>query len=187
MVKDALPSCIQDELRFSYEDTSHFKGLKRAVLWIDNNYWKHHLEEKKKFSTFHATTYTLSRIPRQEWRPTIALTEGHPTYTQPSVERTRPSTSRIPTFSLEHSNTNPTTILGPDDQLTPAERQRRLSLGLCMRCGQPRHLARACPRQHSRLLGGPEDRATQLGLISREVEPPKKDYAVNLPPGEPTA
>ena len=187
MVKDALPSRIRDELRFSHEDTSHFEGLKRAILQIDNDYWKRHLEEKKKFSTSRATTYAPSRIPRQEWRPTIVLTEGHPTYTQPSVERTRPSTSRIPTSSLEHSNTNPTTILGPDSRLTPAERQRRLSLGLCMCCGQPGHLARACPHQHSRLLGGAEGRATQLGLISREVEPPKKDYAVNSPPGEPTA
>jgi len=144
-------------------------------------------QREKKFSTSHSTNYSPSRTPRQEWRSTSTLTEGYPTYTQPPVERTRPPTSQIPTSSLEHLNTNPTTILGPDGQLTPAECQQHISQGLYMYCGQPGHLVRACPHQYSRLPGGPEGRVTQLGLISSEVKPPKKDYAVNSPLREPTA
>ena len=40
MVKDAIPDCICDELRFSHEDVSMFEGLKRAVIRIDNDFWK---------------------------------------------------------------------------------------------------------------------------------------------------
>jgi len=38
VIKNALPSYIQDELRFSHKDISHFEGLKRAALRIDNDY-----------------------------------------------------------------------------------------------------------------------------------------------------
>jgi len=41
VVKDALPTHIRDELHFSHEDISSFEGLKRAVMRIDNNYWRH--------------------------------------------------------------------------------------------------------------------------------------------------
>jgi len=37
VVKDTIPDCIYDELRFSHEDISMFEGLKRAVR-IDNNF-----------------------------------------------------------------------------------------------------------------------------------------------------
>jgi len=38
VVKNALPSCIRDELCFSHEDVLSFEGLKRAVLRIDNDF-----------------------------------------------------------------------------------------------------------------------------------------------------
>jgi len=100
VVKDALSSHIRDELRFSHEDTSHFEGLKRAVLRIGNDYWKCHLEEKKKFGTVCPTTHSISRTPRQEWRPPITSAKSHSTYTQLSAERTRPSTFQIPASPL---------------------------------------------------------------------------------------
>jgi len=40
-MKDTLLAYIQDELCFSHEDLSLFEELKRLVLRIDNNYWKH--------------------------------------------------------------------------------------------------------------------------------------------------
>jgi len=51
VVKDAFPSCIHDKLCFCHEDISTFEGLKRAVLRVDNNYWKRTLEESNKFCT----------------------------------------------------------------------------------------------------------------------------------------
>jgi len=49
VVKNTIPNCIRDELRFSHEDVLTFEGLKRAVMRIDNDFWKRHQEEKHKF------------------------------------------------------------------------------------------------------------------------------------------
>ena len=49
VVKDALLSRIRDELHFSHENISSFKGLKKAVLRIDNDFWKRQQENKNKF------------------------------------------------------------------------------------------------------------------------------------------
>jgi len=38
VVKDTIPDCIRDELRFSHKDVSTFEGLKRAVMRIDNDF-----------------------------------------------------------------------------------------------------------------------------------------------------
>ena len=59
VVKDALPLCMRDKLRFSHENVLFFKGLKRAILRINNNYWKHQLENKNKSQT----TCTLQIYP----------------------------------------------------------------------------------------------------------------------------
>ena len=48
VVKDALPNRIREELCFSHKDVSSFEGLKRAVMQIDNDFWKHHQEDKNK-------------------------------------------------------------------------------------------------------------------------------------------
>jgi len=45
VVKDVLLSRIRDELHFSHEDVLSFKGLKRAVLRIDNDFWKRQQEQ----------------------------------------------------------------------------------------------------------------------------------------------
>jgi len=49
VVKDAIPNRVRDELRFSHEDVSTFEGLKRAVMRIDNDFWKRQQEERHKF------------------------------------------------------------------------------------------------------------------------------------------
>jgi len=51
VVKDVFPTQICDELCFCHENISLFEGLKRAVLRIDNNYWKQNLEESNRNST----------------------------------------------------------------------------------------------------------------------------------------
>ena len=40
VVKDTIPHRICDELQFSHKDISTFEGLKRAVLRINNDFWK---------------------------------------------------------------------------------------------------------------------------------------------------
>ena len=51
VVKDAILNCIHNKLRFSHKDVLTFEGLKRAVIKIDNDFWKQHQEEKHKFQT----------------------------------------------------------------------------------------------------------------------------------------
>jgi len=41
MVKDILSSRISKEFHFSREDLFTFEGLKRVVMRINNDYWRH--------------------------------------------------------------------------------------------------------------------------------------------------
>ena len=49
VVKDTIPDCIHNELKFSHKDVLMFEGLKRAIIRIDNDFWKYQQEEKHKF------------------------------------------------------------------------------------------------------------------------------------------
>ena len=40
IVKDAIPSRIKDELWYSQKNVSFFEGFKKAVLRINNDYWR---------------------------------------------------------------------------------------------------------------------------------------------------
>jgi len=73
VVKDALPSYICDELHFCHKDISTFEGLKRAVLRVDNNYWKQTLEEPNKFHTAHSPQNPMPRAPRVEQKYPASL------------------------------------------------------------------------------------------------------------------
>ena len=66
VVKNALPARIRDELHFSYKDLSLFEGLKRSVLRIDNDYWKHQLEDKHKLWSTRTSSNAPTRLPREE-------------------------------------------------------------------------------------------------------------------------
>jgi len=79
-VKDAIPDCIHDKLRFSHEDVLMFEGLKRAVMRIDNDFWKCQQEKKHKFQALRAIQGYIPKASRSiQGRPPPAL-EG-PTLT----------------------------------------------------------------------------------------------------------
>ena len=149
MVKDALPTQIHDELCFCHEDTSSFEGLKRAVLRIDNNYWKRSLEESIRPHIIHSS----HAPPQTSWTD---QTNPIPPANHMSLpnrvfgERSRPIPPQAPTSRTDSSNSPYNAKLGPDGHLTPAECQRCMNLGLCMRCGQSGHLVRGCPKQNTR-------------------------------------
>jgi len=64
VVRDAIPDHIHDELRFSHENVSTFEGLKRAVMRIDNDFWKCQQEEKHKFQALRAIQGYAPKAPR---------------------------------------------------------------------------------------------------------------------------
>lgn len=188
VVTDALPNRIRDELCFCHEDISTFEGLKRAVLRIDNNYWKRTLEEPNKPRTTHSPQtpmFQMSKIEQKHTTPPASLPNLTSRTTQ---ERARLPLSRTPTPYTGTSASTSTNKLGPDGQLTPLERQRRMDYGLCMRCGQAGHLARTCPKQNnpraSNILGG---QATYIEPESELTGESKNMPAVSSFPGESTA
>jgi len=73
VVKDAIPNHVRDKLRFSHEDVSTFEGLKRAVMRIDNDFWKCQQEERHKFQAARAVQGYTPKAPR--------LTQGRPSPT----------------------------------------------------------------------------------------------------------
>jgi len=136
MVKNAIPNHVCDELRFSHENVSMFEGLKRVVMRINNNFWKHQQEERHKFQAARAVQGYTPKAPRPtQGRP--SPTSESPTLTDKlPQDHTQGSLSQTPSsFRPEQLLSSTSSILGPDGQLTPTEHQCRMSLGLCMCCG----------------------------------------------------
>ena len=187
VVKNAIPDRIHDELRFSHEDVSTFEGLKRAVMRIDNDFWKRQQEGKHKFQASRAIQGYTPKVSRliQE-RPPPAL-EGT-TLTDKLFWDCiwRPLTQY--SFSCtEQSLSGTSSILGPDGWLTSIERQHRISLGLCIRCGQSSHLARSCSKQAYQLSGPIEAHASYVDQLADSLELSKNNLAVTSHSGESTA
>jgi len=88
---------------------------------------------------------------------------------------------------VEPSSSTTVSFLGPDGRLTPAERQRRMNMGLCMRCSQLGHLARSCPKQMNQSSEGINAHASHVDYPTDPLGFPKNDAAVTSYPGELTA
>jgi len=89
IVKDTILPRISEELRYSKEDLSTFKELKRTVLKIDSDHWRRVSDDKQR----QQTACTLqSRLPRN----------ARPKQTQPSVslETLDPNRPNHPSPSL---------------------------------------------------------------------------------------
>jgi len=179
IVKDAIPSYIRNELRFSHEDTSSFEGFKRAIMRIDSDYWKRTQDDKNKLRTIRPLQTHFQRISRPDLNQPLPLVMG----TSPAERSTRDR----PRLPLATSSVTPfPSILGPDGQLTQQERQRCMSLGLYLRCGQTGHLVRTCPKQAQRAPGLFEARVAIVDVNSSLPMVPKNELMV-VPPGELTA
>ena len=175
VVNDALPARIWDELCFSHEDLSLFEGLKRLVLRIDNDYWKHQLEDKHKFWGTHTLSNTSTRPLREEPIKSVSTTEflaspdrnlqdkSRPLFPAPCNDPLAPPLSGVP---------------GPDSHLTPTKCQRQLFLGLCMHCKQTGYLARSCPCQTQHPVVNVEAYVAILDPSPAFPESPKKELAV---------
>ena len=148
VVKDTISDCILDELRFSHENVSIFEGLKRAVMRIDNDFWKHQQKERHKFQVVRAIQGYIPKVPRPiQGRPSLtsessALTNKLPRdYTQGSLSQALSSSHpEQPLFSTS-------SILGPDGRLTSIEHQCYMSLGLCIYYSQSGHCKGTPPSQ----------------------------------------
>ena len=75
VVKDAIPTRICDELHYSQEDVSSFERFKRAVLRIDNDYWKRIQDDKHKSRTNCLPPHYTIRSPRPDLTRTPGIEE----------------------------------------------------------------------------------------------------------------
>jgi len=162
--------------------------LKRAVIRIDNDFWKRHQEEKHKFQAARSMQSYLPKLPRPtQRRPSPAQDGLMPSDKAPRdhVQGSSPQTS-FPS-RVEPSLSTTVSFLGPDGRLTPAECQRHMNMGLCICCSQLGHLARSCPKQMNRSLGGINTRASHVDYSTDPLGLPKNNAAVTSYPGESTA
>ena len=124
---------------------SSFKRFKRAVLQINNDYWKKVQNNRNKSRKNNSPQYHTPKLFRSESR-----TLGGEERTSPNKKTSR-FLSAIETSSTSFVYRNSiSNILGADSQLIPIKQQCHMNLGLCLHCGQSGHLARACSRQLTR-------------------------------------
>jgi len=152
-------------------------------LRIDNEYWKRLQEDKNKLQTNRSTQDHLPRPVRPKSSRSL-WTESKGV---PADRETRAFQPPIISPYTNHLALPSNSILGADGRLTLAERQRHMNLGLCLRCGQTGHFARACSKQSSRPPGMINARATQINSIESSPETTKNVLAVPTSPRGPTA
>ena len=177
VVKDAIPNRIQDKLCYSQEDVLSFEGFKRAVLQIDNDYWKRIQDDKKRLQTNQFFQHHLTKPLRTEPSQALGAKERAPRL---------PSPLRV-SFSSLSQRSSISNILEADRRLTPVEWQQQMDLGLCLCCGQSGHLARACPRYSSRPPSSLGACMVQLKTFSEPLRWLKNEEAVPFPPKKSTA
>jgi len=161
-------------LHFSREDLSTFKGLKRAVMRIDSNYWRHIRDGKNKLQL----TRSLQEPPTRSNRPDppkSVLTDRNLLFKQFARDRPRLPSLIVPALTQSLSSLAP--FLGLDRQLTLVEYQCCLDLGLCIHCGQSGHLAKNCPKQVTRNLPITEACGAIIDFFSLLLESSKNKLA----------
>lgn len=118
VVKDTLSNHIRDELQFSQENVLSFKGLKKVVLKINNDYWKCQQKEKSKAQV----TYNLpSYLPKPQQIKTNRALYIPEELSLPdwwSLSRPWPMNSISSPMCLDYPQAPANNILGPDGQLT---------------------------------------------------------------------
>jgi len=107
---------------------SSFESFKRAVLQIDNDYWKRIQDNKHKYRTNCFSLHYTFKLPRPDLTRTPGVKE------RPTPIKRLPNSPLFPgapsvTPLQRGPNSN---ILGADDRLTPAKQQHHMSLGLCL-------------------------------------------------------
>ena len=195
VVKDAIPSRITEELRYSKEDISSFEGFKLAILRIDNDYWKRKQDEINKQKLMQTLQNRLSKnsqksAPRSSPNPPREQSSSSNTpsnsYSFNNATRkfgSKPKPPQKPSGSST-SIPNPSASssapladkLGPDGRLTSAERQRRMDKGLCLVCSQRGHIAKDCPKaKHNLPSGSTPNPKARASKTEPETEPRSKN------------
>ena len=151
---------------------------------IDSDYWRRVQDGKNRSRLARPPQDSSLRSNKPDY-PKSTTVNRLPPPERPVRDQSRPYPSSLP--APTQLSPFPASPLGPDSRLTPAERQRRMDLGLCLRCGQSGHLARNCPRQAIRNLPITEAHGVLIDLLSLPPEPSKNEMAALPIPGGTTA
>lgn len=119
---DNIAERIKDQFT-THGRPDRFDQLRLKAIEYDHRYWEREFE--KRF-----TRRITPRTDNPRSRPSNS---------------TNPNTSTTPNKSRENPDTTKKSIIGPDGRLTNEERTRRREENLCLNCGKPGHIARACP------------------------------------------
>jgi Retrotransposon gag protein len=142
-LKQALPDRIKDSLAL-VEEPAGYGDWKRLVLSIDQRYWERQNDIRRD---------TRSSANRTSTTPRNPPTTGTPAPT--------------PTPAVRAPSTPPRTTTAQGG-LTQAERERRISQGLCLYCGGEGHKANECSKarkarersgRSATIVAGPADSA----------------------------
>jgi len=192
IVKDAIPTQSLDELRFSHEDTSTFEGFKKAVLKIDNDYWKRKQDEANKQRLVQSLQSRLSKSnPKASAEPKSSSSKqssnsvpnnssnsgssgnsnssnSNKKSNKGKQKSSNQGSSTSSSTSASHSQPRPEHI-GPDGKLTATERQRRIDNGLCLICGKTGHMAKDCSKAKNKSSGSTQNTKARAAKTDAEA------------------
>jgi hypothetical protein len=118
MYHDGLNDSIKDALSQSVDVPSELDIYAQLCIRIDNRQFARRMEKHN----------SNSGNSGMQFRPTTKVTQPYQSYPSGPVPMQLDS---IQTYS----------------KLTPEEKQKRMSQGLCLYCGFPGHIAKACPKK----------------------------------------
>lgn len=165
---DNIAERIKDQFT-THGRPERFDQLRLKAIEYDHRYWEREFEKR----------FTRRINPRPD----------NPRSRQPNPPNSsvNPPTNK----SRDNSDTPKKKTTGPDGRLTEEERTRRINENLCLNCGKPGHIARACPSntRQGRLTFSyqetpesdtePEDEETQDNQEDDEGDPDDEDVDNN--------
>jgi hypothetical protein len=130
--------------------------LKQYALRLDNQYWSYQDEKKKMTSSDQPSTSESNSTSRSKSKRPKTSSNSNPA----------PTSSSNPTSKSDRSKTR--------SGISETERQRRMTDGLCLYCGEAGHRRDACPKIPSSTGKGSTKpktgRAAKVTIVESESE-----------------
>jgi hypothetical protein len=159
-----LPNRIKDEIVKLQVQPESFSELRAAALRLDSYYWRREHEKRQESSKSYSTP------PRRlEQNPPRRFQKSAPSSKKPIYVPRQSMTPKPPPSPI------PSSLIGPDGHLLPAERDRRYKEGLCLICGNKGHSVKNCPSRKTPIYAKGRAKGRNVEAKGRFVEVEKSD------------